>query len=473
MWLDYETYRVTADQKIDQFRREAESDRAATRAAALSRLVPSERRVIRAAHPREARPGLGDGARGGGVSRRSWAVAIAGALVVMSGLGFGRFSYTMLLPATRQGLGLSYTAAGILGTANLAGYLLGSFASSAVAQRVGTQTAIAGGLAVLALSLAWMATAQGILVGVAARGLAGVAGAIVYVQALGLIGLWFPGRARGLASGIMHSGNGGGLILTGMGLPLLLATLPGEGWRAGWAALALATLATVPVGWAYCRSSAAEGGTPDPSSPDVPMPAQLRQTVRHSSVAAYGGLYGLFGLSYIVYATFFAETLRSRGLSLSQTGLIWALVGTLSLASGTAWGALSDRIGRMAGLAVVFGLQAVAYLTFLNPISWSWILSGVLFGATAWGIPAIMAATMSDIGYAHGAASAFGRVTTVMGIGQAVGPVLAGAMADVTGNPSAGLWASAAAALGGSLWGFRTAAASRTSTRPVPVRQDR
>lgn len=39
---------------------------------------------------------------------KGWGIAVVGALVVMADLGFGRFSYTMLLPSTREGLGLSY-----------------------------------------------------------------------------------------------------------------------------------------------------------------------------------------------------------------------------------------------------------------------------------------------------------------------------------------------------------------------------
>ena len=58
--------------------------------------------------------------------RGVWAVAVVGAFSIMAGLGFGRFSYTMLLPSTREGPGLTYTAAGFLATANLGGYLAGS-----------------------------------------------------------------------------------------------------------------------------------------------------------------------------------------------------------------------------------------------------------------------------------------------------------------------------------------------------------
>lgn len=52
---------------------------------------------------------------------------------------------------------------------------------------------------------------------------------------------------------------------------------------------------------------------------------------------------------------------------------------------------------------------------------------------------------MSDIGRAEDAMAAFGRITAVMGVGQAVGPFLAGTLADITGIVGSGLWISTSA----------------------------
>jgi len=166
-----------------------------------------------------------------------------------------------------------------------------------------------------------MGAARGILDAALARALAGVAGAIVYVQALGLIAAWFSSQKRGLASGIMHSGNGGGLVVTGLGLPLVLAYGHPIGWRASWEVLAVATLFIVPFAWAYLRyaddnsSTKAKEATPSISVTNTP------------AVTEHSILYALFGLSYVIYATFFAEILRDSGLSLTQIGMVWAAVG--------------------------------------------------------------------------------------------------------------------------------------------------
>ena len=52
-------------------------------------------------------------------------------------LGVGRFAYALVLPAMQTALGLSYAQAGLLGSANTAGYLLGALLSHRVALRGG------------------------------------------------------------------------------------------------------------------------------------------------------------------------------------------------------------------------------------------------------------------------------------------------------------------------------------------------
>ena len=398
--------------------------------------------------------------------RGAWVVAAVGALALMVGLGFGRFSYTILLPATREGLGLTYTTAGLLGTANLIGYLAGSLVSGSVTARVGPRITGVASVLGLASGLAWMSTVHGSIGAMLARALAGVAGGVIYVQALGLAAAWFPARAKGLASGVMHSGNGAGLIVTGLGLPFLVGTGV-YGWRFGWAALAVATLGVLGPTWIYFRYP-----TSDSTAERTPVPTVERSGTRvgRSFIVTYGGLYGLFGLSYIIYVTFFAAMLRSQDRPLMQTGVVWAIVGALSLASGPLWGAVSDRLGRLEAIAAVFLLQAGAYVAFLRPGLSVLVLSVIVFGVTAWGIPAIMAAAAGDLGGVGRAMTAFGRITTVMGVGQAAGPFVAGAVADATASVNSGLWISAGASIVGGLWSVAAVGAHSTTATVRPRR---
>ncbi|MFC1926862.1 MFS transporter, partial [Chloroflexota bacterium] len=114
-----------------------------------------------------------------------------------------------------------------------------------------------------------------------------------------------------------------------------------------------------------------------------------------------------------------------------SAGWLFMLMGWFSLFCGLIWGTVSDVIGRKRALIIVYIIHAVAFGLFaLWPTTAGFTLSAVLFGLTAWSIPAIMAATCGDVLGARLAPAALGFITLFFGIGQAVGPSVAGRIAD-------------------------------------------
>ncbi len=167
---------------------------------------------------------------------------------------------------------------------------------------------------------------------------------------------------------------------------------------------------------------------------------------------ALGGVFACFGFSYVIYVTFFAAYLvREGGLSPETAGRLWGLVGVLSLGSGLLWGRLADRIGKGRGLAILFGVHAASFAIFARGQGApAFLVSAVLFGLTAWSILAIMAAAVGDYARTSLAAATLGFITIIFGLGQAVGPPIAGRLADWTRSFSGALLlASGVALLGG------------------------
>jgi MFS family permease len=166
------------------------------------------------------------------------------------------------------------------------------------------------------------------------------------------------------------------------------------------------------------------------AEPTTPTPARYsaRLLLLH-----LGLLYSLFGASYVIYLTFFVTSLvDEHGFTEATAGGVWSSLGFLSLFSGPLFGALSDRIGRRAGLMIVFAIQGTAYLLATAPLAPAFLyISAGLFGIVAWSIPSIMAAVVGDYFGAERAASTFGTITLFFGFGQIVGPGVAGWAAEV------------------------------------------
>lgn len=152
------------------------------------------------------------------------------------------------------------------------------------------------------------------------------------------------------------------------------------------------------------------------------------------SVWYLGLIYFFYGLSYIIYMVFFAAYLvKEIGLSQTWAGTLWAAVGGLSVFCGVIWGSISDRLGRSRGAALAYLVLGASYIIYaLIKVKFGFCLSAVLFGFTAWSIPTIMAAAAGDYVGPRLAPAGLGFITLFFGIGQALGPVLGGYIADVT-----------------------------------------
>lgn len=383
----------------------------------------------------------------------AWVVLGVSVLVVTGALGLARLGYGVVLPEMQRSLGMDNTQAGALATANLVGYLLLSVTGGALAARFGPRRVITIGMLVVGGSMLMTATAGGFLTAALWRTLAGLGSGASNVPVMGLLSAWFGPRRRGFAAGIGVAGSSLALIVAGPLVPRLLAYFGNEGWRVAWCLFGVAGLVFALLALIFLRNRPGEmgleplgGSNPGNAETAVREPLQWGAVFRNPVVWHLGAIYTAYGFSYIIYMTFFKKCLMAdAGYTPAQAGALFMLVGWTSLVCGLLWGSVSDHIGRRATIIIVYLIQTVAYTLFAAwPTPAGFLLSSILFGLTAWSIPAIMAAFCGDLLGPRLAPAGLGFVTLFLGIGQALGPAVAGAIADRAGGFT---WAYALAAV--------------------------
>jgi MFS family permease len=161
---------------------------------------------------------------------------------------------------------------------------------------------------------------------------------------------------------------------------------------------------------------------------------------------------------YIVIVWGTAFLFGERGYSLEMAGLYIALVNLVSFPAGLFNGLLSDRVGRrrltMRRLTMLLYLAACVVVAVLAgfPNQVVILIAIVGFGLTGkWGSDSVINAWVGDhlaAKFPTMASAVFGFNNTARVLGTLTGPLVAGALLDVTGTLSTGLFV-ASAVLGG------------------------
>jgi sugar phosphate permease len=373
-----------------------------------------------------------------------WVILFMSVVTVLGCLGFARFGYTMILPQMKEGLGLTKTQAGNLATGNFIGYLVLAIVGGFLAARYGPRVVISLAMLLIGVAMFLTGLAPNFQMALLWRTLTGVGSGGSNVPVMGLVSAWFGTKRRGLAAGIAAGGSSVGLAITGPLIPRIMDAYGADGWRYSWYYLGAMTVIIAILCFALLRNRPEEkgltviGSDESPSLPPRDKASSLQWGLVYKSGAVWhlALIYVMFGFSYIIYATFFADYLTGEaGFTKEAAGRLWMLVGLISFVSGFIWGTVSDAIGRKYGLALVYCLQGLCFIIFgLWKAPPGYYLSVLLFALTAWSIPAIMAATCGDYLGPRLAPAALGFVTVFFGTGQAIGPTLAGYIGDVTGS---------------------------------------
>lgn len=373
----------------------------------------------------------------------AWVIAFTGTLVTILAHGFGRMSYSVILPSMKDGLALSYTQLGLIGTGNFIGYLSLAIIGGFLAARFGVRRVVLVSLIVIGISLFLTGFSDSFSFAFLMRFFAGAGNGSSYVPIMALPAAWFAAQKRGLATGIVSGGIGVGLFLSGIILPPIITFFGPGGWRYAWFFMGVAVFVLAFVCYAFLRNNPKEKGLSmyggeeeQKGGPKVTLFSAWKDVVREREIWKLGCVYFMYGFSYIIYLTFFVAYLTKEiGISPSTSGAIFAVLGVFSIFCGVVWGGISDVLGRRYGSMLAYITLAMSYFIFAYwKADTGFYLSAFIFGISAWSIPTIMAAAAGDAVGGRLAPAGLGFITLFFGVGQAFGPAIAGWIKDVTGT---------------------------------------
>lgn len=300
-----------------------------------------------------------------------------------------------------------------MGTVNFVGYLLGAIFAKRVSKRMGVSVFIKINLAVSVLSLALCAFNFGFIWLTAWRFLAGITGAFLMVMTPSAILKNIPAQYRGRVSGLVFTGMGLGIVISG----LLFPAFAKLSIVIAWLGAALFALIAALIAWpAFSLQASSENAASTISAASAPI--QYRRILLLLGLA-----YALFGIGVVPHSLFLVDYVHTTlGLNTVISGLFWSMFGVGSLIGPFCAGFIGDKAGTYKGLVGAYLLCCVAIaLVLYNHIIILYILSSFLMGML---LPAIVALTSSRIIELAGMEphpAFWGRMTVCYSVSQALG----------------------------------------------------
>lgn len=368
-------------------------------------------------------------------SLSTWKLLVAGISSLVLTMGISRFALTPLLPDMQVATGLGDDGAGFLAAFNYAGYLSGALIASRLRNpdlklklfRIGMILAVVTTLA--------MGLTDNLYIWVGLRYVAGLTSAAGMVVCTALVLDHLNQRHRPDFIGIHFSGVGLGVVLSGTVLTLIA---PYTSWDQGWLIIgAFALFLAIPASfWVNTHGLKA-----------APARHENAVSITQRRIIMLLASYTFAGATFSIGSTFIISVMAENPALADSRNIAWILLGVALAPSCYLWMKAANKYGDFTSLTVAYLIQALGCaLPVLWPSPTTALLGGFLFGACFMGIVTIVLALGGKLS-PHNPSALIGILVVAYGVGQIVGPVLAGIAMEQTGIASIGLWSAAACSL--------------------------
>ncbi|MBT3333656.1 MAG: YbfB/YjiJ family MFS transporter [Rhodospirillaceae bacterium] len=352
-----------------------------------------------------------------------WRGPLSALCALLVGIGLGRFAYTPLLPALAAAGWFTASQAAYLGAANLAGYLAGALLARRLAARSSTTFMLRAGMLLASLSLLACAEPVSFAWFFVWRFAAGMSGGILMVLAAPTVLPFVPSHQQGLAGGVIMTGVGLGIAISGTVVPFTLEL----GLMETWLILGLLSLLLTALSW--------DGW------PTAKVVAEKTNQKSPAASPALKSLYLEYGLNamglvpHMVFLVIFIAQGLDRGQAVGS--FYWVLFGVGALVGPVSVGYLADRIGFSAMLRLSYLAQAVLIAACsVTDNTGVLMLSSLVMGAFVPGCTSLVLGRLRQLmpGDAAAQTSAWGLATIGFAMGQAIGAYGLSYLFDLKGD---------------------------------------
>ena len=341
-------------------------------------------------------------------------------------MGIGRFAYTPLLPGLLETLGWSVAQAGDVASANFFGYLIGAMTSALLVHRPQRLPGLLYGLVFSALTTLACAISSAYMFWLVVRFVSGFASAFAMILGTAVVVEVFRRQQRPQLINTHFAGLSLGII--GSVLIIELAKQLEYSVFTQWGILGVFSVVMFAVAWRVLGKIRTE--LAEPAHASSPSPGLGGNPVLLRLIIAYG----FMGFGYVVTATFIVTIARGLQTSAFLEPATWIVVGLVGGPSMYVWQRFYDRRNVFLALRLAYAIQAAGVLLAgVADSSAGVLLGGALLGGTFMAITSMgfIAARQLAPGYED---KAIAWMTVSFGVGQLLGPAVAGRMAEASGG---------------------------------------
>jgi predicted MFS family arabinose efflux permease len=347
---------------------------------------------------------------------------LASFVALMMAMGIGRFALTPQMPHLLSEGQIDLTGAGLIAAANYLGYFVGAVDSIFARSHHHVRGRLYGGLwlcVLLTLASYW---AHGFWPHLLLRFGTGVASAWALVMITSLSQPLAIAAGRPRLGALVFAGPGLGILLTG--LLALGSNLLGQN---------SATLWLVYGGVALVMLLAILPFLPKPSAASAPVSSHT-EVASNGSITHLCWVYVLYGLGYIIPATFLSQMASAQFKGAWQADLFWPCFG-LAAAIGVVAASLrrKDPHTTRRWLMATLWLQAAGVFACLLGNGWGLALGVLLCGGPFLACMQLVMARLREVA-PHGYQRSTGLLTASFAIGQLSGPLLASVSSQLSGG---------------------------------------